>query len=245
MFRPVPMTGRLFPVPVTGCLCHVPATRCVCALEMAARTRSNSFGSARALEIAWPGCSKTLHLPTCASSSPLGSAGALDIGARARSAPLGRPKSPTEPAWLRWTGDASLGRTTNACCAQHRDEHYRAWNVQVRINIYIYIYVYIQEASFLRKQQGFLIIRLPPLGSSKAFFRGAGRATKDLVVEKLLEWFAGGFIRKIKRRIQQTLTGATSKESEPNTNIRSTKKKPYIDYKFFGKPHRLKRDEHC
>ena len=52
--------------------------------------RSSSLGSARALEIARPGCSKTLHLPTSPKSSPLGSAGSPDIAARARSAPLGR-----------------------------------------------------------------------------------------------------------------------------------------------------------
>jgi hypothetical protein len=102
--------------------------------------RSKSLGSARALEIARPGCSKTSHLSTFPVSSPLGSAGALDIRARARSAPLGRPKSPLEPARLRWTGDASLGRTTNACCTQHRDEHSRAWNARVHTSIYIYIY---------------------------------------------------------------------------------------------------------
>ena len=130
--------------------------------------RSNSLGSARALEIARPGWSKTLQLPTFPSSSTLGSSGALDMAARARSAPLGRSKWPLElartrsasprrwkllglaarkhctcrrfrvrarsaplgrstlalePARLRWTGDASLGRTTDACCAQHRDEH--------------------------------------------------------------------------------------------------------------------------
>ena len=79
------------------------------ALEMAARTRSNSLGFARALEIARPGCSKTLHLPTFPSSSPLGLAGRSTLA--------------LEPARLRWTGDASLGRTTDACCAQHRDEH--------------------------------------------------------------------------------------------------------------------------
>ena len=71
--------------------------------------RSNSLGSAKALEIARPGCSKTLHLPTSPKSSP--------------SAPLGRPTSQLGPARLRLAGDASLGRTTNACCAQHRDEH--------------------------------------------------------------------------------------------------------------------------
>ena len=54
------------------------------------KCRSNSLGSARPLEIAQPGSSKTLHLPTFLKSKPLGSAGALDIGARARSAPLDR-----------------------------------------------------------------------------------------------------------------------------------------------------------
>ena len=63
--------------------------------------RSNSLGSARALEIARPGWSKTPHLPTFPSSSTLGSSGALDMAARARSAPLGRSKWPLELARLR------------------------------------------------------------------------------------------------------------------------------------------------
>ena len=56
---------------------------------------SNSLGSAKALEIARPGCSKTLHLPTFAKSSPLGSAG---------------------PETLHWAGPrmpASLHKETN------------------------------------------------------------------------------------------------------------------------------------
>ena len=44
---------------------------------------------------------KTPHLPTFATSSPLGSAVALEMAARARSAPLGRLKWPLEHAWLR------------------------------------------------------------------------------------------------------------------------------------------------
>ena len=63
--------------------------------------RSNSLGSARALEIARPGWSKTLHLPTFPSSSTLGSSGALDMAARARSAALGRSKWPLELARTR------------------------------------------------------------------------------------------------------------------------------------------------
>ena len=55
-------------------------------------SRSNSLGSARALEIARPGCSKTSHLSTFPASSPLGSAGALEMAARASSASLGRSK---------------------------------------------------------------------------------------------------------------------------------------------------------
>ena len=54
--------------------------------------RSNSLGSVRALEIARLGCSKTSHLSTFPASSPLGSAGALEMAARARSASLGRSK---------------------------------------------------------------------------------------------------------------------------------------------------------
>ena len=43
--------------------------------------------------IGWLGlASKTPHLPTFATSSPLGSAGALEMAARAHSAPLGRSK---------------------------------------------------------------------------------------------------------------------------------------------------------
>jgi hypothetical protein len=74
-------------------------------------------------------CSKTPHLPTFPTSSPLGSAGALEMAARARSALLGRSKWPFEVARL------------HACCTQHRDEHSRAWNARVR-TIYIYIYLY-------------------------------------------------------------------------------------------------------
>ena len=70
----------------------------------ARNSRSNSLGSAGALDIARPGCSKTLHLSTFPASSQLGSgralemaarasfgfAGALEITARTRSAPPGR-----------------------------------------------------------------------------------------------------------------------------------------------------------
>ena len=55
------------------------------------------------LNSARPG-SKTPHLPTLATSGPLGSAGALEMAARACSAPLGRSKWPLEPARLRWAG---------------------------------------------------------------------------------------------------------------------------------------------
>ena len=65
--------------------------------------RSNSLDSARALEIARPGCWKTLHLPTFPTSSPLGSAGALEMAARTHSAPPGRSK------WL-----LELARTRSA-----------------------------------------------------------------------------------------------------------------------------------
>ena len=70
-------------------------------------------------------CSKTPHLPTFATfeparlrcgarngrSSPLGFAGALEMAARARSAPLGRPKWPLEPARRRRQG-ARNGRSS-------------------------------------------------------------------------------------------------------------------------------------
>ena len=49
-------------------------------------------------------CSKTPHLPTFPTSSPLGSAGALEMAARARSALLGRSKWPFEVARLRQGG---------------------------------------------------------------------------------------------------------------------------------------------
>ena len=45
---------------------------------------------------------KTPHLPTFATSSPLGSAVALEMAARARLAPLWRSKWPPEPDRLRW-----------------------------------------------------------------------------------------------------------------------------------------------
>ena len=54
--------------------------------------------------------SKTPHLPTFATSSPLGSAGALEMTARARSAPLGRSKRPLKPARLHW--GAQKGRSS-------------------------------------------------------------------------------------------------------------------------------------
>ena len=50
-----------------------------------------------------PNCrSQTVNLPTFPTSSSLGLAGALALAARARSAPLGRPTWPLEPALLRW-----------------------------------------------------------------------------------------------------------------------------------------------
>ena len=64
-------------------------------------------------------------------SRQLGPAGALEMAARARSALPGHSKWPLEPARLRWTRIASLGRTTNACCAQLEDEHSRACHTQV------------------------------------------------------------------------------------------------------------------
>ena len=92
-------------------------------LEMAARTRSASPRRSKLLGLARKHCAYQ-HFRVRPCSGPLGrSTLALDTGARARSAPLGRPKSPLETARLRWTGDASLGRTTTAWCAQHRDEH--------------------------------------------------------------------------------------------------------------------------
>ena len=60
------------------------------ALGNAARTRSKMVASAKALDIAWLGCSKTLYWLTFLRSNPLGSAGVHDIGARARSAPPDR-----------------------------------------------------------------------------------------------------------------------------------------------------------
>jgi hypothetical protein len=48
------------------------------------------------------------------------------------------PKLQLKPARLRWAGNASLGKTTNAFFAQHRDEHSPAWNARERTSI-IYI----------------------------------------------------------------------------------------------------------
>ena len=67
-------------------------------------SRSNSLGSARALEIARPGWSKTSHLPT--------------FRVRARSAPLGRSIWPLEPARLRW--GARNGRSNSLELARLR-----------------------------------------------------------------------------------------------------------------------------
>ena len=169
-----------------------PLGRSRCPLEPARRRwgarngRSNSLGSARALETAQSGWSK--HY-TCrrfrvrARSAPLGPAGTLEMAARTRSASPGRSKWPLElarlrqgdrncsawllektapadvsefePARLRWgarhwrssplcsagapeiaararSAPLDRGRTTNACCARHRDEHSRAWNARVR-----------------------------------------------------------------------------------------------------------------
>ena len=103
--------------------------------------RSSPLGSTGALKMAARAC-----------SAPPGRSKLLDMAARkhcicrrlrsrARSAPLGRPTSQLEPARLRWAGDASLGRTTNACFAQQRDEHSRAWNARAHTSIYIYIYM--------------------------------------------------------------------------------------------------------
>ena len=106
------------------------------ALELAARARSASLGET--LRRAVP---------------------RMPVVLQARSASLGHSNWPLEPARPRWgarpdraerkrtepdrpslLGDASLGRTTDACCTQHRDEHTRAWNARVRTSIYIYIY---------------------------------------------------------------------------------------------------------
>ena len=80
---------------------------------MAARTRSVLLGHSK-----WPleidrlrqgarncsrfGCSKTMHIPTFPTLSPLGSAGALEMAARARSAQLGRSKWLHELGRLGW-----------------------------------------------------------------------------------------------------------------------------------------------
>ena len=74
-------------------------------------------------------------VPTLATSSPLGSAGALDIDARACSAPPGRAKSRLEPAWpleparLRWS--ARNGRSNSLGLARkHRT--CRRWRHRAR-----------------------------------------------------------------------------------------------------------------
>ena len=107
------------------------------ALGTAARARSAPLGRSK-----WP-----LELARLRQGARNCSTWLLEDTAPANVAPLGRstlaletawlrPKSQLEPARLRWTGDASLGRTTNACIAQHRDEHSRAWYARVRTNIF-------------------------------------------------------------------------------------------------------------
>ena len=112
---------------------------------------SVGLGLAGAFELAWPRCAldraePNENEPTRTSQAypeTLRRAGPwMLVALRPRSASLGRSNRPLEPARPRWgalpdraarkrtepdrsslLGDASLGRTTDACCTQHRDEH--------------------------------------------------------------------------------------------------------------------------
>ena len=102
------------------------------------------LGPAKALVIARHGYSKTLHLPTFVTSNPGGSAGSLEIGARVHSVPLGRPESPLETARFRWSGDATLGMTTNACSTHHTETKVLLHGMKkvCKGNALVYIYIY-------------------------------------------------------------------------------------------------------
>jgi hypothetical protein len=77
------------------------------------------LGAPELNSLSWLGlASKTPHLPTFATSSPIGSAGALEIAARARSVPLGRSRWPIEPGRLRW--GARNGRSNSLELARLR-----------------------------------------------------------------------------------------------------------------------------
>ena len=96
-----PRRCRLCKTKVAAAAAAAPAAAAAAAADAAA-----AVAAAAAAATDLPGartrpCSKTPHLPTFATSSPLGSAGALETAARARSAPLGRSKWPLELARLR------------------------------------------------------------------------------------------------------------------------------------------------
>ena len=140
--------------------------------------RSSQIGSAWALEMA----ARASSAPPGRSKWPLEPA-ALGMGARSgRSNSLGsaRPLEIARPGCSKtrhlptWTGDASLGRTTNACCAPLGDEHSRACYARVRTSIYIctHIFTYTYHVTPISGVPGSQLFRLTCLRFTQAFHFG-------------------------------------------------------------------------